>query len=65
MPRVVTGDSILRLMQAEALLREALKWVTDKPWDDDTLLHKRISEFLGEPVHYQDHIKTLETNNDN
>ena len=51
-------------MQAEALLREALQWVTDKPWDDDTLLHKRISEFLGEPVHYQDHIKTLETNND-
>lgn len=63
MPRVA-GEPTRRLMQAEALLREALQWVTDKPWDDDTLLHKRISEFLGEPIHYQDHIKTLETNND-
>ena len=52
------------LDQATALLREALAWVPEKPWDDDTLLHKRISEFLGEPIHYQDHIKTLETNND-
>lgn len=63
MPRVA-GEPTRRLMQAEALLRESLQWVTDKPWDDDTLLHKRISEFLGDPVKYPDYIKQLEANND-
>lgn len=39
---------------AEALLREALQHITDKPWDDSTSLHKRISEHLGLPVSYPD-----------
>jgi hypothetical protein len=52
------------LDQATALLREALAWVPEKPWDDSTLLHKRISEFLGDPVKYPDYIKQLEANND-
>ena len=39
---------------AEALLREALLHITDKPWDDPTFLHKRISEHLGLPVSYPD-----------
>lgn len=29
------------------LLKEAQEWVTDKPWDDSTLLHKRISKALN------------------
>lgn len=36
------------------LLEEALDWVTDKPWDDTSHLHKRISEELGLPVQYPD-----------
>lgn len=36
------------------LLHEAREWVTDKPWDDHTYLHKRISEALGLPVEYAD-----------
>jgi hypothetical protein len=36
------------------LLHEAREWVTDKPWDDTTYLHKRISEALGLPVEYSD-----------
>lgn len=39
---------------ARALLREALAHITDKPWDDSTFLHKRISEHLGLPVSYPD-----------
>lgn len=35
-----------------ALLLEARKWVTDKPWDDSSDLHKRISLALGLPVSY-------------
>lgn len=41
---------------AETLLDEALDHVTDKPWDDHTLLHARISEFLGRPVMYAEQV---------
>jgi hypothetical protein len=34
------------------LLVEAREWVTEKPWDDSTFLHKRISEALGLPIEY-------------
>ncbi len=49
-------------VSAADLLREALQWVTDKPWDDSSLLHKRISEFLNEPVKYPDYIASLKEN---
>lgn len=39
---------------AVGLLREALKHISDKPWEESTLLHARISEFLGEPIKYAD-----------
>lgn len=39
---------------SDALLLEALQHITDKPWDDSTFLHKRISERLGLPVSYPD-----------
>lgn len=45
-----------RLTPDERLLREALDHITDKPWDDPTLLHARISERLGLPVRYPDHV---------
>lgn len=41
---------------ANSLLREARDRITDKPWDDLTLLHARISEFLGLPVEYPDQV---------
>jgi hypothetical protein len=49
-------------VSATDLLREALEWITDKPWDDPTLLHKRISEFLGKPVKYPEYIAKLKEN---
>ena len=49
-------------VSAADLLREALQWVTDKPWDDSSLLHKRISEFLGTPVQYPEYIAKLKEN---
>ncbi|MDK0999974.1 hypothetical protein ACO2TQ_38860 [Burkholderia sp. OKR4-1] len=45
-----------RLAAANSLLREARDRITDKPWDDQTLLHARISEFLGLPVEYPDQV---------
>ncbi|VWC81349.1 hypothetical protein BLA39750_01222 [Burkholderia lata] len=45
-----------RLEAANSLLREARERITDKPWDDQTLLHARISEFLGLPVEYPDQV---------
>lgn len=45
-------SEIAQLRVALDLLEEAREWVTDKPWDDNTYLHKRISEFLGLPVEY-------------
>jgi len=40
------------LQEAIGLLRESLDHITEKPWDDDTRLHERISVFLGLPVAY-------------
>lgn len=37
---------------ARALLVESLVHISPKPWDDTTLLHARVSEFLGHPVEY-------------
>lgn len=42
----------LRTEPTAALLIEALEWVTEKPWDDGTFLHYRISNALGLPVAY-------------
>lgn len=42
------------LGEARRLLEECLARVTDKPWDDPSLLHARVSEFLGLPVSYPD-----------
>lgn len=41
---------------AKALLGEALGHITPKPWDDPTMLHARVSEFLGRPVEYADQV---------
>lgn len=38
-----------------ALLREAREYITDKPWDDNSRLHDRISDALGLPRHYPHH----------
>ena len=46
-----------RVALLQGLLTEAREHVTDKPWDDRTLLHKRISEALGLPVEYADWIR--------
>jgi hypothetical protein len=40
--------------KAVGLLHEALKHISDKPWEESTLLHARISEFLGVPLKYAD-----------
>lgn len=40
----------------ESLLWEVLEHITDKPWDDPSLLHARISERLGLPVQYPEHV---------
>ncbi|ASW03652.1 hypothetical protein [Paraburkholderia aromaticivorans] len=40
--------------KAVGLLREALKHISDKPWEESTLLHARISEYLGEPIQHAD-----------
>ncbi len=44
---------------ARGLLREALKHINKKPWDEPTLLHARISEFLGVPVEYADFVEAV------
>ena len=49
-----TGEDMANVELLVGLLREALGHVTDKPWDDDTMLHARISEAIGEPVQYAD-----------
>ncbi len=38
-----------------ALLKEARDQITDKPWDDCTRLHDRISDALGMPRSYPEH----------
>ena len=47
----------LRIRQLEGLLTEAREQITDKPWDDTTRLHRRISEALGLEVQYADWMK--------
>ena len=42
------------LQEAIGLLRESLDHITEKPWDEPTQLHARISTFLGLPVAYPD-----------
>lgn len=42
-----------------ALLKEAREWVSDKPWDDPTSLHKRISEELNLPVSYPEYLEEV------
>lgn len=38
----------------KGLLVEALEWVTAKPWDDSTFLHKRICDALEIPSEFPD-----------
>lgn len=41
-----------RLRDALELLREALGHINAKPWEEPTLLHARVSEFVGEPMQH-------------
>lgn len=45
------------------LLRESLEWITDKSWDDPTILHKRIVKELNKndvsPKYYQNSEKGI------
>lgn len=50
----MSTDVWARVAVLQALLKESLEHVTDKPWDDRTHLHKRISEALCIPVQYPD-----------
>lgn len=43
------------------LLKEALGKLNDKPWEDPTLLHARICEYLGQPVKYADAVVLVRT----
>jgi hypothetical protein len=49
-------------MEAEKLLLEAMEFVPEKPWDEPTLLRKRICEFFGKPVPYADYIEKMQEN---
>ena len=51
-----------RYMEAEKLLLEAMEFVPEKPWDEPTLLRKRICEFFGKPVPYADYIEKMQEN---
>jgi hypothetical protein len=42
------------------LLAEAREHICDKPWDERTLLHARISRALGLPVEYPDTVERME-----
>lgn len=48
--------------KSNSLLSEALDEITDKPWDDSSYLHARISLHLGREVQYADWIEQSETN---
>jgi hypothetical protein len=48
----MTKQFTIDLPTLVGLLNEAKEWVTDKPWDDDTHLHKRICEALNQPIEY-------------
>lgn len=50
----------VEVMELQKLLHEAIHWVTDKPWDDTTLLHSRISKRLGLPIKYQEYIDKMD-----
>jgi hypothetical protein len=54
MPKIPTSTVRPDLSWVEliGLLTEAREMITDKPWDDDTRLHERISKALGLPVSY-------------
>lgn len=55
MPRLPTSKPDLSWVELIGLLVEAREQITDKPWDDDTRLHERISKALGLPVSYPDY----------
>lgn len=44
---------------AKALLAESLAYITDKPWDDEALLHARVSAFLGFEVKYPELVNQI------
>lgn len=52
--KMATTNVYEEIARLRSLLREAREWVTAKPWDDSTELHKRISVELGLPVEYPD-----------
>jgi hypothetical protein len=59
---IMTGKEATNILLGEAinLLQESLDHITEKPWDDDTRLHERISKYLGLPVAYPDWDKDQE-----
>lgn len=57
MKRLSVQEKVDRLTQ---LLVEAREQISDKPWDDKTYLHKRISEELGLPVSYPEFFVELD-----
>ncbi|SFF33488.1 hypothetical protein [Paracidovorax wautersii] len=44
---------------AKSLLAESLGHITDKPWDDESLLHSRISDFLGLEIKYPEMVNQI------
>lgn len=50
------------LRALKALLAESLNHITDKPWDDSSCLHARISAALGRPVQYKTHLESMRAN---
>lgn len=49
-------------IKGDELLAQALEAITDKPWDDPTYLHARISQHLGRKVQYAESIAQYESN---
>lgn len=60
----VPASPLARYIEAEKLLLEALEHITDKPWDDPSLLHARICEFFGKPVPYADQVAQMRGSQD-
>lgn len=44
----------IEVEKLKKLLVEALDWITAKPWDDGTFLHKRICDALEISSEYPD-----------
>lgn len=44
---------------AKALLGECLAHITEKPWDDESLLHARVSDFLGLEIKHPDLVNQI------